>query len=169
VAGDTGDEVIASYGGSEPASPGATRQLEVECIAHWHNHSTGVRQIAAHLLVDVPRHGMRVRALNIADRYAGRVGVIRGSSTSIQPTQHRECVAVRHNGTRARQVHSCSAKGVCKLDYRRIANWNGDLNRNGLTDIADKFPVRRRIITNYPATWRLATGRSRAALDPDPT
>jgi hypothetical protein len=41
------------------------------------------------------------------------------------------------------------------FDYRQVAGWNPDLNRDGVIDNLDKFPVRVRLFTNHQdyATW----------------
>jgi hypothetical protein len=41
------------------------------------------------------------------------------------------------------------------FDYKKVKRWNGDLNRDGVIDSADKFPVRCRLFTEFDdyADW----------------
>ena len=173
---DTGDEVRAYYGAA-PASVTIDNMNEItaECVAHWPPtlYYGGFEYPAGsgnELPISEP--------VLYWSMYPGHNILVPGTAQRIPHTSpdgwdtYRRAfdidpsvsVSARDLGSAWNRpqfdyIDAASGGRVVTFDYRRVDRWNPDLNRDGVIDNLDKFPVRVRLFTdhedylNWPAVW----------------
>jgi hypothetical protein len=156
LAGNTGDEIYANYGtGPVALSWNNQYKLECEAIAHWPETLMYGTNPAVLYWSMFPGHRMFVPGTGtyFTDS-AGGWETFR-KVLDIDPTV---AVAGRTgstwNSANFAYTNVLAQGRVVQFDYRSINTWNGDMNRdndgNLLADaVADKFPIRCRLFTNY--------------------
>jgi hypothetical protein len=156
VTGDTGDELYATYGATAPALSWDNRyKLECEAVAHWPDTLLYGARPAALYWSMFPGHRMFVPGTGnlLTDNVDGWYAFRR--IFDIDPTQSPAGRAGSSWNEARFGFTSLLAQGrVVAFDYRSIPCWNPDLNydldANTPADaVADKFPVRCRLFTDY--------------------
>ena len=161
--GDTGDEVRANYGDGVPTLTWDNAdELVIEAIAHWPAGFSPDQvfwsMYPGQDMFDPVNYPDLIGSDATWEAYR--------ASFDIDPTisnARRDTPAnpgqVQWNRAQFMFSDAASSGRTLAFDYNSIPNWNGDLNRDGVVDVKDKFPVRCRLFTDltdmtmWPWTW----------------
>ena len=161
--GDTGDEVRASYGSSAVSLTWDNEnELAVETIAHWPAGFTPGQlywsMYPGQDMLDPYNYPAIIGSDATWDTFRASFDIDPSVAITERDTP-ANAGQIQWNRAQFMYSDAPSAGRTVYFNYRNIPNWNGDLNRDGVADMNDKFPIRCRLFTDlndmiaWSGTW----------------
>ena len=149
--GDTGDEIRASYGTEAPSMYWDNQsEMVVETIAHWPAGLTTGQvywsMYPGQSMFDPYNYPNLIPDQSNWDAF--RTIDVDPSVMLLARDAPGNAAQIQWNRSAYLFSDATSAGRTVTFDYRTANNWNGDLNRDGARDLADKFPIRCRLFTD---------------------
>ena len=152
VTGDSGDEVRANYGSDAPSfSWDNQNEMVVETIAHWPPGLTpgqvywsmypGQNMFDPYNYPNLIPDQSNWDAFRTIDVDPSIMLLARDAPSNAGQIQWNRSAYMFSDAT--------SAGRTVAFDYRTAYSWHPDLNRDGVRDINDKFPIRCRLFTDF--------------------